>query len=171
MLLLHLSIGVTETSSNLNTNWNQGISPKKEYVHAYHSPDLSHLSDIIYQICTPVFPFNERYSDLPYYPLNLIPDLKFGIKLEAEVRLQVFHDYTFRAKMDNIQFFTDSQIKKFNNSQNTIELQTAFTILNSEQNKSGTPNQESDDYGKFMEQSFMILEKGGNFNSNYGFDR
>ena len=96
MLLFHLPIGVTETSSNLHTNWNQEISPKKEYVHTYHSPDLSRLSDIIYQISAP-------------------------------------------------------------------DLQTAFTILNSGQDKSGTPNHESDDYGKFLEQSFMILEKGGNF--------
>ena len=123
-----LLIGITESPSNLDINW----MPNEEYIFKFASQDLSERSD---------FQFGT-------------PQISVGIKLKANVIVQVLSDYTIRAKMDHIQFYT---------SAGSATTQTSRMNPNSRETSFGTLNNELDEFRNFLEQPIMITMKRGRF--------
>ena len=123
-----LLIGITESPSNLDINW----KPNKEYIFNFVSQDLSEHS---------AFRFRT-------------PQIIVGIKLMANVIVQVLSDYTIRVKMDHIQFCTPA---------GSATTQTARMNQNSREKSFGTLNNELDEFKDSLEQPIMITIKRGRF--------
>ena len=121
-------IGITESPSNLDAIW----KPNEEYIFKFVSQDLSEHS----------------------YFRSSAPQISVGIKLKANIIVQVLSDSTIRAKMDHIQFYT---------SAGSATTQTASMIFDSRETSFGELNNALDEFGNSLEQPIMITIKRGRF--------
>ena len=123
--------GITSiTPFNDTINWNRN----EEYNFLFESGDLSQLPDATYRLCSASIPF--------------------GIKLEANIMVQVFDDFTLRVKMNHIEFYT---------SAGPASIETARTILDSKTTSSGTSISGFDGFEISLEEPMMITVKRGRF--------
>ena len=119
---------MTESPSNLDIIW----KPNEEYIFKFVSQDLSEHS---------------------YFGFGT-PQISVGIKLEANIIVQVLSDSTIRAKMDHIQFYT---------STGSATTHTARMIPDSRETSFGTSINEMDEFKNALETPIMIEIKRGRF--------
>ena len=123
--------GITSITPFNNTiNWNHN----EEYNFLFDSDDLSQLPDATYRLCSASIPF--------------------GIKLEANIVVQVFNDFTLRVKMHHIKFYT---------SDGPLTMETARAILDSKTTSASTGISGLDDFAYSLELPMMITVKRGRF--------